>query len=226
MKRTAHERPDRVHGPLRDLLDRPGRVDAHQDALVGVVGDQRSRLLLVDLQAVPDGLLLVVVTLEERAPARVTPVVLLVVELDVPDTAALAAGTPAGQPPDHLVVVHDELENEVERLAPVLEHVAQDLRLRDVPREAVEQETVLRVVLGQTVADHGDGDLVGHQVTTVHERLGQLAEIRAARDVGTEDVTCRDFRDGQVRCDVLGLCPLTRSGGPDQDETHYRRKPS
>jgi hypothetical protein len=203
-----------------------GRVHPDEDALVGVVGDQRRRLLLVDLQAMPDGPLLVVVTLEQRAPARVAFVVLLVVELHVPDAAALAAGAPAGQPPDHLVVVDDELEHEVERLAPVLEHVAQDLGLRDVPREAVEQETVLRVVLREAVADHGDGDLVGHQVTTVHVRLGQLAKVRAARDVGTEYVTCRDLRDGQVRCDVLGLRPLTRSGGPDQNETHYRRKPS
>ncbi|SPL87616.1 Adenylate kinase [[Actinomadura] parvosata subsp. kistnae] len=58
----------------------------------------------------------------------------------------------------------------------------------------VEQEPVLRVVLGQTVTDHGDGDLIGHQVTTVHVRLGQLAKIRAAGDVGTEDVTCRNLR--------------------------------
>jgi hypothetical protein len=24
----------------------------------------------------------------------------------------------------------------------------------------------------------------------------------------------------------LGLCPLARTGGPDEDDSHYRRKPS
>jgi hypothetical protein len=24
----------------------------------------------------------------------------------------------------------------------------------------------------------------------------------------------------------LGLCPFARTGGPDQDDAHYRRKPS
>ena len=106
------------------------------------------------------------------------------------------------------------------------EHLLQDLGLGHVPREAVEQETVLRVVLREAVTDHRDGDLVGHEVATVHVFLGKLAELRAARYVGAEDVTCRDLRDGQVRCDELGLCPLARSGGPDEHETHYFRKPS
>ena len=33
---------------------------------------------------------------------------------------------------------------------------------------------------------------------------------------------------GMDRCDddELGLCPLARTGGAHEDETHYRRKPS
>jgi hypothetical protein len=29
-----------------------------------------------------------------------------------------------------------------------------------------------------------------------------------------------------VRSNELGLCPLARTGGPDEDDAHYRKKPS
>ena len=57
--------------PLGDVVDRPHRVDADQDALLGVVADQRRGLLVVDLEPVPDGLRLVVVALEQLAAAVV-----------------------------------------------------------------------------------------------------------------------------------------------------------
>jgi hypothetical protein len=41
-----------------------------------------------------------------------------------------------------------------------------------------------------------------------------------------EDVPGRDPRDRQVGRDEMGLTPLARSGGPDKDDAHYRRKPS
>src|SRR5262245_7703464 len=64
----AHQGIDR---PFRDVLDRPCRVQSHEDALVRIKVDQRRRLLGVDLEPVPDGLLPVVVTLEQLTPALV-----------------------------------------------------------------------------------------------------------------------------------------------------------
>src|SRR6202000_1000319 len=96
---STGERPQRGQRALGDLLDRPGRVDTDQDALVGVVGHQRRGLLLVDLEPVPDGLLAVVVALAQLATAGVTDAVPGGrVEHDVPDPLAAPAGAPAGQP--------------------------------------------------------------------------------------------------------------------------------
>ncbi len=81
---------------------------------------------------------------------------------------------------------------------PAGQQLAQRLGLRDVAREAVEQEAALRVILQQPGLDHGDGDLVRDQVTAIHERLGLAAEFGAGADVVPEDVACRDLRDRQV----------------------------
>src|SRR6266545_2909371 len=97
---------------------------------------------------------------------------------------------------------------------------------RHVPREAVEEETLLRVVLGQPVPDHRHRYLVRYQVAPFHELPGLTAEFGITGDVVPENITCRDPRDRQVRSDELGLCPLARTGGPDEDDAHYRKKPS
>ena len=66
----------------------------------------------------------------------------------------------------------------------------------------------------------------GHQVATVHERLGLAAKIGTGTDVVPEDVACRNFRYRQVGGNELGLCPLARAGWPYEDDSHYLRKPS
>ena len=110
--------------------------------------------------------------------------------------------------------------------AAVGEHVVQRLGLRHRAGEPVEQEALARVRLGQPLADHVDGDVVGDQVPTVHVALGLEPEGRPLAHVAAEDVARRDLRHTEVVRDVLGLRPLPRSGGPDQDEAHYLRKPS
>src|ERR1700728_1747440 len=226
-QRSADEAPQRAQRPVGDLLHRTGGVDAEQNALVRVERDQRLGLLLVHIQPVPDRLLTVVVALEQLAAAVITVLAARRrIEQDVPHVAAPPAGPPPGEPPDHLVVVHHELHHQVQPGVPLGQHLLQRLGLGHVPREPVEQETGLRVVLLQPVGDHRDRDLVGHQVPAVHVGLGRAAKFGAGAHVVPEDLTCRDRRDRQVGGDELGLRPLARTGGPDEDDAHYLRKPS
>ena len=135
----------------RDLLDLTDRVDAGEQALAIVEARQRGGLFPVDLQAVPDGLGLVVVALHHLA---------------VDQHAA------AGEPTDELLLVDDQLEDPVELLAQVGQRGPQLLGLGDRAREPVEQEAGLGIRLGQPVLDHRHGDLVGDEVAGVHECLG------------------------------------------------------
>src|SRR4051812_21732781 len=186
------ERTECGERPLRHVVDGTHRVDAHEHAGLGVVTHQRCRLLVVDLEPVTDRLRLVVVALEQLATADVTHTLRRRrVEVQMPDVSAAPAGTPSGQPPDHLVVVDHELQDDVERRARVEQQVAERLRLGDVARKAVEQETLAGVVLLQPGDDHPDGDLVRHEVAGVHELLRLLAELGPLTDVRTEDVTGR-----------------------------------
>ena len=145
---------------------------------------------------------------------------------DVTCTAAAAAPAPPGQPPHHLVVVDHQFQHHVQLDVPGEQHLLERLGLRHVPREPVEQEAGLGVVVSEPVGDHRDGDLVRDKVATLHVGLGPAAERGSMAHVVPENVTCRDLRDGQVRREGLGLCPLARTRGAHEDDTHYRRKPS
>src|SRR6185295_4890623 len=84
--------PPRIDRADRDVLDRPGRVDAHELALRAEEVDQRRGLVGVLHQAVLDRVGLVVVPLEQLGATPVADVLLAGrVELDVPDLAATAA---------------------------------------------------------------------------------------------------------------------------------------
>ena len=140
--------------------------------------------------------------------------------VDVPDLAAAVAGPPAGQAPDHLVVVDHQLEHEVEADTEIGQQLVQRLGLRHGARKAVEQKPVGRVGLGQPVPDHVDRDLVRHELPAVHVPLGLDAQRGTGRDVGAEDVPGRDLGYGQVRGDELGLCALPRTGWAHEDQSH------
>src|ERR1700748_2475517 len=95
---SASVRPERVDGANRDILDRPGGVDADQLALGPVVVDPGRGLLRVLHEPGGDRLGLVVVPLEQLRPAPVADVLLARrVELDVPDLPAAPARTPSRQ---------------------------------------------------------------------------------------------------------------------------------
>src|ERR1700732_1268966 len=97
---SAVEAAQRAERPLGDLVHRAGGVDAKENALVGIEGDQRGRLLLVDLETVPDGVLAVVVALEQLTAAVVARIdVGRRGEQGVPYPPASAAGPPPGQSP-------------------------------------------------------------------------------------------------------------------------------
>src|SRR5262249_54075141 len=103
---------------------------------------------------------------------------------------------------------------------------AEHFGLGDVAREPVEQEPLHRVVLGETVADHANRDLVGYEVAGVHVLLRRDTQLRAFSDIRTENVTGGDLGDRPRRGDERGLRALACSRWSDQYETHYRRKPS
>src|SRR5690606_9071473 len=182
---------------------------------------QRLGLRLVHPQAVGDGLLVVVRAVMQRAAALVA----LVIDarrrgVDVVHLPADLAGAPAGKALDQAVQVDVHQDGGVQRLAEADQHLVQGLRLRDVAREAVHDEAVLRVRALEALADDAEHDLVGDQLAGVKRGLGLPAQARAGGQRLAQQVAGGNLRYVVFLDQLLGLRPLARTGRSKQKDSH------
>ncbi len=100
------------------------------------------------------------------------------------------------------------------------------LGLRDVAREAVEDETVGGVGLAEPLADHAEHDAVVDQLAGLHGVLRRDAERRAARDRRTQQIAGRNLRDAETLHETLGLRAFAGARRAKQNDSHDFRYPS
>jgi hypothetical protein len=93
--------------------------------------------------------------------------------------------------------------------------------LLDRAREAVEQEAVASVVVGEALDDHADHDRVGHQLALVHVLLGRAPELGAGLARGAQDVAGRDVREAEILGQQRGLRALAGAGRTQQDQIEF-----
>ena len=125
-----------------------------------------------------------------------------------------------------LVLVHLDLQDDIDGLAQVEEHVTQDVSLLDGTRVAVKEEAVGSVGGREARLHHGVRDRVRNELATVHVCLRLLANLRAFRHVGAEDVARRNSRDAEALSDARGLGALAGSGRAEEDDDCHFRNPS
>src|SRR6476660_9000269 len=131
-------------------------VEAVEEVAVVVVVDERRRLLAVDLLAVADGLLAVVVALRQRLAVDVADLVVLRrVVLEVVGVA-VRADAAARQAPHELVLGNIDEQHRGQPAVDLLQRAVERHGLIARAREAVEQEAVLGVGVRQAVEDHAD----------------------------------------------------------------------
>ena len=86
--------------------------------------------------------------------------------------------------------------------------------------EPVEDEPVRRIVFGDALAEHGDGDLVGDVAAGGHDLVDLVPEVGASRDVVPEHRASRDVGDAETLRNVCRLSPLAGPGWPDEEQPH------
>lgn len=125
-----------------------------------------------------------------------------------------------------LILVHLDLQDDVDRLTQVEQHVAQDVRLLHGARVAIKEKTARSVRSGQASLHHGVRDRIRDELTTVHVGLRLLADLRTFRHIGAEDVARRNSRDTEALSDARGLGALASSGRAEEDDDCHFRNPS
>ncbi|MNV65271.1 hypothetical protein D3C71_1579600 [compost metagenome] len=116
----------------------------------------------------------------------------------------------AGHALDDLVFGHIDLKNDVDLHAGKLHRI----RLRKGAGEAVEQETIDTIGLGDARVYEADDDVVAHESACIHHALGSQTDRRAGLSRRAQHVAGGQVGDAKVLRDAIGLCALSGAGRP------------
>ena len=83
--------------------------------------------------------------------------------------------------------VQEHFNNIVQLYASLFKGCVQFFGLNLISWKPVQEPSVFAVILFQAVKHHGDGDVIGNQISLVNEGFGLFAKLGAALDVFPED---------------------------------------
>src|SRR5437667_9114311 len=195
---------------MENLLDQAARIHFAQEPAVAVVLDQRRGLPLVRLDPLADDVLPVVRPDDQRGAALVAdPGLLRRIREDVVHGVVLRTDAPARVPLDQLLRLQEEVHRGVQLRDP-----GQRLRLRDRPREAVEDEALLGVRLLQPALRRPDDDVVGHELTRVHVRFAFFPRSVPCATLCRKMLPVEMCGTPRYAASFAAWGPLPRPGGP------------
>ena len=105
----------------------------------------------------------------------------------------------AGQALDNLFIIDGNFQYVINLDARLLQRFS----LRNGARESVEQETVLAVILSDTLLDQADDQVVRHQAAAVHYLLDLQTHLGARLHRGTQHVASGYLRNAVMLADEL-----------------------
>mmetsp|Transcript_16232 Transcript_16232/g.43734 ORF Transcript_16232/g.43734 Transcript_16232/m.43734 type:complete len:260 (-) Transcript_16232:22-801(-) len=207
-----------VHDGALDRVGLLGSVHFCVEALLGIVVNDRGSLCVEGTEALAECGLVVIRALDERLAC-------LVVAEGHERLGKLFVVTPAagrvhhapGDALDEELVVDLHLNNVVERHLFLCEHVVQLLGLLHGAREAVEDEAVLALLLGDGILDDAHHDLVGHKASRLHHLVRGLAHLRASGHGSAEHVAGGQVAQAEALLDYGRLRALARSWRAHKD---------
>src|SRR5215467_2099790 len=209
--RFVRGQPELVPDFLLDLVLAGRRVD-HCDALLAPEQvEHRVGLLVILAQPHDQGFLGVVLPGDQVAAAHVADALGGRAALDQVVVHAAVRAQPAGQhPAAHLGVGQVQVDDPVDVVA-----LQEELRLPGVAGEAVDDEPVVPVVLGEPCRGHLLGQVVPDQLPGRHDPPHLGAHLGVVLYLPAEDVADADVYQVQVRRQDRGLGALPAAGNTD-----------
>src|SRR5699024_1467980 len=194
-----------------------GRSGITRLAPFRIVVHQRARLLLVDRQALPDGVFTVVVALDERLSGDVVRISYLGrIEDSVIAAAAGRMNTSAAHALDDVFLGHTDFNDKIHGNAGLL----QGFGLRYGAWEAIKQVAILAVWLLEAIFDQADDDVIGYQLAGIHDLLGLQSQWRLFLDGSAQHVACCYLRNIELLRNVACLGAFSGPRWAEKYQSH------
>ena len=126
------------------------------------------------------------------------------------------------EPSQDFLVGHVEEQHGVHPAPLLRQDPLHPLGLRDGAYHAVEDHALGGLGLGQLIADDPQDDIVAHQITSFHHRLGLESERRASLDGVPQQVAGGELGQTERLGQERALGALAGAGGSHQKDVHER----
>ena len=133
---------------------------------------------------------------------------------------ALRTGEPPGNAIHQHLVIHLQQDHGVDPPARLVQHRVEFHSLRDGARESIEDKALAGVRLADAAVQHGDDEVIRHQPTGLHDRLGALPNLAASFHLGPQHIPRRDLHHAARLLQTLGLGPLAGARRSQEDQVH------
>jgi hypothetical protein len=164
----------------------------------------------------------VVLPVVEPGPAFVAdPLALRWIEVDVVDPAAVGAAPASGDPLDQNVVGSLEHHDGIHAAPHLGHHLLERFRLGYGSREPVEDHARLPTEAQQALPHELHDEIVGHEITRVHVRLGLSPQLGALPPRCPQQVAGHEPLPTQGLREQHALSALSDSRGTQQDDDHH-----
>ena len=156
-----------------------------------IVIDQRFRLRFVNIDTIGHCFQIVICSLDQLAAAVVANAFFFRRDIDDMEAcAACFADSSSCQSCDQFILSYSDVKNLVDLAAMGCKKFIQLLCLINGSRKTIQKESVLAVVLRQSVCRDLDDEIIRNELASVHVRLRFLAQLRTVFDVFSKDVSC------------------------------------
>jgi len=157
-----------------------------------VILDQWARLLVIDSQALPNRLLPVIFSLNQRFTGHIVFASFYWRGIiDVVNTSGSRVTAASGHSRYDVLVVDLNFDNRINYHTSVL----QGIGLGNRARKPVEEKSLGTVRLCNPFTHKADNDVIGHQLASIHNGFGGASKLRTSLDGGSEHIACGNLWD-------------------------------
>ena len=142
------------------------------------------------------------------------------VELKMVGTSRCLMDSAALDSLDENFFVNLELKNAIDVHFFAFEHGIKLLSLSLSSGEAVKEDAALALWVAEVVLDEADDELIGHELSSLHDAISLHAELSACLDSVSEHVTCGQVAHAEVILDLGSLSALARAWWSNHDDVH------
>ena len=121
-------------------------------------------------------------------------------------------GSSSGHPFDNEFICRLYVQGQIDFLILFCKSLFQRFRLWNGSGKSVQNVAVFTILLMDSFQEHGNGNVIRHELSLIHEALRLFPQLCLFFQIGSENISCGNMRQLIFRCDSTRLASFSGTG--------------